>query len=514
MPLSLAPAAVPSAEPPAAAVYRARRDHYAAERSAEARRWSLVANGRLAAMAAALGLIVWSVLTQSAPILVASVVPVAAFAVLVVIHGRQEQRRRRLVLLERLNEEAERRVLRRWSDLPVYHQTRSPAGHAYASDLDLFGRASLFHLLDVVGGTLAEPTLASWLLSPASLASARRRQEAVRELAPQIDLRETFSLLARSAAEARPSLDPLLAWAEGPSWLAGRAWLVATSRVAATTLWLAFAAHVLGLVGWPIWLPFLGLTLLIAATSGRDAHRIVAAVRDTAEPLRWYAAAFAASTSAGFRAPLLSDLTGVLTDSGLPAHREVARLYRIGNAAIPRSAMLYGVVQALTLWDVHVLAMLEGWQQRCGRRLRGWLAAQAEIEALAALAGLAHDNPNWVFPDLRDDADEVLGRAVGHPLIPDAVRVSNDVRVGPPGTFLLVTGSNMSGKSTYLRALGLNVVLALAGAPVCAQSLSLPALDVWTSMRVQDSLEEGVSFFMAELGRIKQIVDAVDAANA
>jgi DNA mismatch repair ATPase MutS len=135
-------------------------------------------------------------------------------------------------------------------------------------------------------------------------------------------------------------------------------------------------------------------------------------------------------------------------------------------------------------------------------------------EALAALAGLAHDNPDWVFPDLSRAADSFAARGLGHPLLPAETRVVNDVEVGPAGTFLLVTGSNMSGKSTLLRAIGVNAVLAGAGGPVCAAACRLPPVALWTSVRVQDSLERGVSYFMAELQRLKLVVDAADRQAA
>lgn len=136
--------------------------------------------------------------------------------------------------------------------------------------------------------------------------------------------------------------------------------------------------------------------------------------------------------------------------------------------------------------------------------------ALGEVEALAALARLAHDHPDWAFPEIDPAADRLAARALGHPLLPDDTRVPNDVTIGPRGTFLLVTGSNMSGKSTLLRAIGLNVVLAGAGAPVCATALRMPPLALGTSMRVQDSLAQGVSTFMAELQRIKAVVEAAE----
>jgi DNA mismatch repair ATPase MutS len=180
------------------------------------------------------------------------------------------------------------------------------------------------------------------------------------------------------------------------------------------------------------------------------------------------------------------------------------------------SHLVHGVVQAVTLWDFHVLDAIERWQARSGSQARAWFAALAEWDALAALATAAHDNPTWTFPEFSPDAAEALivARGLGHPLLPTAGCVVNDISLGPPGTFLLVTGSNMSGKSTLLRAIGLNVVLAQAGGPVAARSFRLPPVVLATSMRVEDSLADGTSLFMAELVRLKQIVDAASRQRA
>jgi DNA mismatch repair ATPase MutS len=171
-------------------------------------------------------------------------------------------------------------------------------------------------------------------------------------------------------------------------------------------------------------------------------------------------------------------------------------------------------IQLVTLWDFHVLWFLERWQLRSGRRMREWFDSLGEMEALGALAELCHDNPGWVFPQLDAAGRMLRARDLGHPFLRAGVRVVNDVEVGPPGTCLLVTGSNMSGKSTLLKAIGVNVVLARTGGPVCASDMQLPPLVLYTCIRVQDSLEEGISYFMAGLWRLKVIVEAARAADA
>jgi DNA mismatch repair ATPase MutS len=177
------------------------------------------------------------------------------------------------------------------------------------------------------------------------------------------------------------------------------------------------------------------------------------------------------------------------------------------------AAILHFPIQAFTLWDFHVFFALEHWRRATGAHVRDWLEALAEIDCLSLLATAKADNPSWAMPDL-DTQPIVRGETLGHPLIPDDRRVANDITVGPPGTLLLVTGSNMSGKSTLLRAVGLNIVLAQAGSCVCASRLRLRSCDLQTSIRVQDSLELGLSYFMAALARLKGVVDAAEHERA
>ncbi len=186
-------------------------------------------------------------------------------------------------------------------------------------------------------------------------------------------------------------------------------------------------------------------------------------------------------------------------------------LSRISRWWMPRGSMAYLPAQAFLAWDINYLTWLERWQRAVGPSIRGWLTTAGELEALTAFAALSADHSGWVFPNIEEGHDRFAARDLGHPLLPDDERVVNDVTVGPEGTFLLVTGSNMSGKSTLLRSIGITIVLGQAGGPVCASAASLPPVSLWTSVRVQDSLQAGVSFFMAELLRLKQIVDAANA---
>jgi DNA mismatch repair ATPase MutS len=188
---------------------------------------------------------------------------------------------------------------------------------------------------------------------------------------------------------------------------------------------------------------------------------------------------------------------------------------RIGWSELRRTApILHLPLQALVLWDLHVLFALDDWRTQSGAHAADWLDALAELDALVALGTLAHDEPAWAFPLIEGGTPALTAKALGHPLIPPAVRVGNDVQLGPPGTVLLVTGSNMAGKSTLLRSIGTNVMLANAGAPVCAAQFSITAVTLATSLRTGDSLAQGVSGYMAGLLALKEILDEVDRASA
>ncbi|HET7094005.1 MAG TPA: hypothetical protein VFI22_11015, partial [Thermomicrobiales bacterium] len=415
--------------------------------------------------------------------------------------------------LHDLNAEALARLARDWDALPPRERMRPPPGHPYAADLDIFGRASLMQLLDTTETESGAHTLAGWLLAPAAPPIARRRQEAVRDLAPRIDLRQEIAVSGRLAAGERRDPEPFLEWAESAPWLARRPWLRVWSWLGPALLLAAIALQLAGAIGWPLWIAVFIVNILVAQGLARPASSIVATVGERSRALAGYAGTFALLADAPFASPAMRELQASLSAGGESAPALLRRLGRIAAFPLPASSPLWIVVQGGVLWDVHVLAAFERWQAQAGSQVRGWLATLGEVEALASLAGLAFDEPDWATPELDPALDAYRAEALGHPLLPDDVRVTNDVTVGPPGTFLLVTGSNMSGKSTLLRAIGVNDVLAAAGAPACARTLATPPVELWTSVRIQDSLEQGVSFFLAELQRLKLVLDAARRAR-
>jgi hypothetical protein len=440
--------------------------------------------------------------------------PVAAvllvlFIALALYHARLRRARARLALLRALQEEALARIDRRWDDLPTPWIPEVPADHPYAADLDIIGRASLFQLLDTTATRMGRQTLAAWLLAPADPATATARQGAAADLAPRLDLRQEIALRGRAAAGDETDPESFLVWAEGPDALATRGWLRWMAWLGPLALVVLGVADLTGVIDRPLWIVPLAVNLVVGATAARQAYATIAGVVTGQRAIAAYAGQLDLLATAGFVAPLLRELQTRLGRGERSASVMLRRLGQLAAMAIPPSSVLYVPIQALTLWDVHLVVALERWKRAGGQDARRWLAALGDAEALGALAGLSFDNPGWVFPTLTLDGAIYRATRLGHPLLPEEERVGNDVAIGPPGTFLLVTGSNMSGKSTLLRAIGVNAVLAQTGGAVCAGTLALPLLAVWTSARVEDSLERGVSFFLAELQRLKLIVDAV-----
>lgn len=413
--------------------------------------------------------------------------------------------------------EAVDRRARAWSRLPATAAPAVPSSHPYAADLGVVaGRASLLRLLGPLGAATGARTAARWLLAPADLPTLLARQEAVAELATRDDFRLELAARARLASSGRSGdVAQFLRWAPAEPWLGARP-VLAAARWVLPALWLAFGLMVgAGLLPAAVLTLPLLLGIAVAATAGRAAGHTLGRAAPGAATFRIFGEQFARIVAEPLQAPLLRGLQAALIDDGVPAAVDLHRLRRVLDAAELRySPMLHGAVNVVTAWDLHVLAALERWQRRAGARAEGWFVALGDTEALASFGGLLRDNPDWSLPELADDADELEAEGLGHPLLPPEQCVRNDVTVGPPGTFLLVTGSNMAGKSTLLRAIGANTVLALAGAPACAHRMRLPIVSLQTSMRVSDDLEAGLSFFMAELVRLTAVVEAARRAHS
>ena len=532
-----------------AAVYAERAGLFDEEAAARRGTVRLYGGLRLALFTAAIPSAWWLFATgrgTAAWLLLATVA--VAFAILVARHRVARREMRRAELMAEFNREGVARLDRHWPGLRPAPGLAAPRDHDYAADLDLLGPASLLHLIGVCGTAPGWRTLRAWLLGRADPDTVASRQAAVSEMAGALDFRDRLAAEARlldpptAAASGLPSLPralglppafgkpdpaaaadaadpandpaaPFLHWAEGDPWLPNHPWLRIVSHLLAAANLTAIVLYSIGAVpipalGWP-----LVISMLVLAPKSRAIHQVFNDADDGESGVRQYGPLLAHLAAAPLDAPYATALRRRIGTGPRSAPGEIATLRRLLDMAdARRSPLLHYPLAVILHWDVHVLAGLELWKARSGSRVRGWLDAVGEAEALASLSALAADHPDWTMPTLDRNARTVQARALGHPLLAPDVCVRNDIEIGPAGSFHLVTGSNMSGKSTLLRAVGLNAVLAQAGGPVCAEELRMPPLRVTTSILVEDSLADGVSYFMAGLQRLKRIVDAAQSS--
>ena len=446
--------------------------------------------------------------------------PAAAFATLFIIHERllrvSERRRRSIRYFER----ALARLEGKWAGQGEAGDRFLDPAHPYARDLDLFGKGSLFELLCTARTQVGVETLAEWLLHPADPDTVRSRQLAVDDLRSQVDWREELAVVA-DEARSGVHATALAAWGEAAPLLASRRLRILTTALAllgvpGLVAFLAYSLYMLGIVHLSERMAVLSrdfflLVLFINGTflfkQRRRVDLVVAAAEEAAHELKLLSEVLLRIERQSFRAPLLIALRASLDVEGEPISKRLKRLSRLIDHLDDREHLLIRLIEPFLLWTLRWAALVDEWRRHSGPAVRRWLASTGGIEALCSLASHAFEHPADPFPEFRSESPWLEAEAIGHPLLDENRVVRNDVRIGRALRLLVVSGSNMSGKSTLLRTLGVNAVLAQAGAPVRAKRLMLSPLAVGASIRIIDSLQGGISRFYAEILRIRQILD-------
>ena len=429
---------------------------------------------------------------------------VMLFAVIAVGHGRLLNARDRARSAVTFYERGLTRMQHRWPGTGDPGDRFMPVDHLYAADLDLFGKGSLFELLATCRTEAGRATLARWMLSPADPDEIRARQAAIQELIPDVDVREQ---LAVEGDQMRTGVDsaPLGRWALTPRVLPGAAteWLVRVIPVVSlvTVTWAWQGGHPAPA------LVAIGVQLVLAGVLRPRVLDVTQAVETASRDLSVVGGLAHLMEGRSDSSERLCALRGSLASGRGHGSRAIAVLAQLATLLASRRNMIFALVAGLLMWTTQLAFLIERWRGRHGQDVPRWLEAVAEFDALCALAGYASEHPAHVFPDVGPPPAHLEGVDVAHPLLPDTA-VANTVSLGASApALLIVSGSNMSGKSTFLRALGLNVVLAQVGAPVRASTFKLSPLAVGASIRVLDSLLEGHSRFYAEILRLKHIVD-------
>lgn len=435
--------------------------------------------------------------------------PVIAFVAVAIYHARVLRAKECAQRAAEVYRRGIARIEDRWGT-----QEKSGAGetgerfqdphHVYAADLDLFGADSLFQLLSAARTRMGEETLAGWLLAPADVAEIRARHDAIRDLALRLDFREDLAVLGE---DARTGVHPdaLIAWAESTESLPRGA-----ARVLAPLLSLGTIAAA---IAWLVWGFALAFGILLVANGVvilwlRHRLEIILARTDRAfDDVELLEHIVERIEREGFASERLRTLVARLHSQTEQASRAMKRLGLIVDMVRSRESLILRTLDWPLLYSVNMGYVAEAWRKRHGGVVRPWLAAVGELEALVSLATYHFEHPDDIFPEFLTGLATLEVRGLGHPLLPNAACVRNDVQIAGEVRVLLVSGSNMSGKSTLLRSVGTSVVMAMAGAPVRASSMRLTPLQVGASIRINDSLHEGSSRFYAEVKRLRAILD-------
>ena len=433
--------------------------------------------------------------------------PVVVFIALMVIHQRVLGEIERLTRAAKFYERGLARVDDNWAGAGETGEQFADKSHAYAEDLDLFGRGSLFELLSTARTRAGEAKLAAWLMSPADVTVVRARQAAVEELRARLDLREDLALLG---AEIRTGVhtEEVEAWGKAAPALTMKQIRVLAAftaitgflTIAAVVVWIAFGVRLPALAA-------ITFVLFFYARYSRTIAAIISAVERPSRDLNLLSGVLERLEREPFASPKLAALRARLDTEGLPPSKQIARLSKLIEILGWTKNQFFAPIAFLLLLPAQIAVAIERWRQTTGARIGEWLDAVAEIEALNSLASFAYERPNNPFPELVETEACFDGEALGHPLIAADRCIRNDVRMNSRHQLLIVSGSNMSGKSTLMRTVGINVVLALVGAPVCAKRLRVSPLNIGASIHILDSLQTGASRFYAEITRLKQIVE-------
>jgi hypothetical protein len=401
------------------------------------------------------------------------------------------------------------RLAREWDSLPPGEEYLDST-HPYAGGLNLFGRGSLYQLLCSARTRAGKDTLARWMKEPASIDEARARAEAVRELWSAVDLREALAAAGPSkSADFR--IDTFREWVHSappdfPAW----------APFAAFSL--ACAALCIGVACLIQWSTELLANPSVTAVFALEAGLSLLFLQRVRAVLKWMSVpsvelpvvceVVRVLEARRFSAPKLVALSECLRLGSASASRDLGRLLRLMTLLSQRDNPMFMLLSYMLLWGAQFAMGISRWNRRHGASMLAWLEAVGEFEALISLATYASEHPRDPFPEFTGAGPLMQAQGIGHPLLDEAVCVRNDFQIGESPRFLVISGSNMSGKSTFLRAVALNAVLARMGAPVRCARLTLSDLQVGASILVQDSLAEGRSHFLAELERLRRMIDA------
>lgn len=431
-------------------------------------------------------------------------IPVAAFAVLAVLHDHVLVRIRGILAVIAFYQRALDRLEDRWAGKGETGSRFLIEAHPYARDLDIFGAGSLFELLCIFRTRAGEETLARWLLEPAPPAEIVARQGAARDLQPRVEFREKlFTAGNRVRLGVHP--EKLAQWGEREHPLPSR--LFALIAVVLALCWVASLVYGVLTEAYTAFILISALDILVNRQLKKRLAGVADAIEEATTDLDILGKVLQILEHEPFSSPRLVELQAALRNAGVAPSIAIRKLDRIVHYLEQRKSLFVGIFNSFIFYSVLWTLRAESWHRTFGPSIRGWLAVAGQMEALAALSCYAFEHPHDTWPEFVEGSACFDAQALAHPLLPEGKAVRNDFQLGDGLQLIVLSGPNMSGKSTFVRGIGVNAVLAQCGAPVRATRLRMSPLAVGASICVLDSLQGGISRFYAEIHRLKLIAD-------
>ena len=462
------------------------------------------------------------------PILIVFPLLIICFGAAVKYHNKTAFLKKHTAFLKSINEFE---ILREECNLEEFDtgHTFINQNHPYTSDLDIFGQHSIFQLLNRTTTESGMILLSEWLSEPAPNNEIHDRQEAIKEIAPKLDWRQDFQASGMHFQNKKSDYKKLLDWVEAPVVLLKYrriyiAVAIIFSILSLLGLYYLFA-KMYSMNGF-IYLSFLVVLFInyvIIRKIKPIADDIVKTSQENIDTLKGYRALINKIEIESFKSKKLKELQSILIKSNYSAFHEINRLCRLLEFSNQRGVkikyvsiggnFLYQLINSLLLLDIYMILGVEKWKSKNKAFLKLWAEVVSEFEVINSLAGFCYSNPSYTFPAITEKNNTVHFESLGHPLINSNKRVYNNFHSEGQGHVVLITGSNMGGKSTFLRTIGVNLVLALAGSPCCAKQGLVSNLKLYTSMRTLDNLKEGISSFYAELSRIEKMLKLIESSQ-
>ena len=436
---------------------------------------------------------------------------VISFGLLIKIHNNIKYENDLSFHLKKLNQEEIKRCENDFSELNGANKFHDKQ-HFYSPDLDLFGSNSLFQLIVRSRLIQTQNLAALWMQIPASREVVIRRQEAIKELSSKTDWRQNFSSNGMYAAHTQTEnqLQSFQEWmTDSDDFIEKPIWKVLGWAMPVISLSLLVGIFFFGLPYQFLFVPVIVNMYLLWVISN-PLKRLTKHFDKASKSLKMYSRLFEAIECTDFSSDRLKELKGKLQNADTIASKRIAQLGRILDQLENRVNWFYMSLNVLFVLDFIWLRQGEKWKRKNREVSKGWFKVVHEFDLLSDMASFAFANPTYVFPKITDLPFELKTVELGHPLIKAGSRVPNSFEFKEKGFVGLITGSNMSGKSTFLRTVGLGLTMAQMGLPVCARSFNFSSTRIFTSMRTTDNLEESVSSFYAELARIKALLDAIN----